>query len=184
MEISDEQLLEMFKNENSRNYAFNLIIRKYQKRIYQHVRRMVINHDDTDDIVQETFIKSWKGLHKFEGNAALYTWIYRIATNQCLTFLAQKRKRFFLPINDVEADLKHQLITDNAFSGDQIQLLLQQAILTLPEKQRLIFNMKYYDELKYEEISEIVNTSVGALKASYHHAVKKIEEYLSNIETN
>ena len=168
----------MFRDDNSRNYAYNLIVRKYQERLYYHIRRMVITHEDADDVVQNTLIKAWKGLPKFKEEAQLYTWLYRIATNESITFLNKKKKRFFIPIVDVEHELSQSLESDEQYSGDEIQLTLQKAILTLPEKQRLVFNMRYYDEMKYDEIAEVLGTSVGALKASYHHAVKKIENYI------
>ena len=181
MENSEDlELLEKFADENTRHYAFNLIVKKYQKRIYFHIRRLVIVHDDADDITQNTFIKAWTGLENFKKESQLYTWLYRIATNEAITFLNSKRKKFFLPIVDVEEELSNKLESDPLFSGDKIQLKLQKAILSLPEKQRVVFNMKYYDELKYEEISAVLGTSVGALKASYHHAVKKIEDYILN----
>ncbi len=139
---------------------------------------MVIDHDDADDLTQEVFLKVWKNLSKFRKDAQLYTWIYRIATNECLTFLSSKKRRFFLPIHDITSELTEKLTSSPDIAGDEIQLKLQKAILRLPDKQRLVFNMRYFDELKYEEISEILGTSVGALKASYHIAAKKIEEYL------
>ena len=179
-EHSDEQLLTLFMEESSRHFAFNLIMKKYQKRVYMHIRRLLIDHDDTDDVLQNTFIKVWKNLENFKSDSQLFTWIYRIATNESITFLNKKRKRFFIPIVNVEHELSGKLESESQFSGDKVQLKLQKAILTLPEKQRVVFNMKYYDELKYEEMSEITGTSVGALKASYHHAVKKIEEYILN----
>ncbi|EJF09144.1 MULTISPECIES: RNA polymerase sigma factor [Pontibacter] len=176
--MEDKEILEKFANPDSRNLAFNQLIRKYQQKIYWHVRKMVIDHDDADDLTQEVFIKVWKNLENFRQDAQLYTWLYRIATNECLTFLSSKRKKFFLPINDVAAELTEKIDSSPSIDGDEIQLKLQKALLRLPDKQRLVFNMKYYDELKYEEISEILGTSVGALKASYHHAVKKIEEFI------
>jgi RNA polymerase sigma-70 factor (ECF subfamily) len=175
---SDDKLLTMFRDESSRNYAYNLIVRKYQERVYWHIRRIVINHEDADDVTQNTLIKAWKGLHKFKEESQLYTWLYRIATNESITFLNKKKKRFFVSINDIEHELSQSLESDDQYSGDEIQLTLQKAILTLPEKQRLVFNMRYYDEMKYDEIAEVLGTSVGALKASYHHAVKKIENYI------
>jgi len=138
----------------------------------------VISHDDSDDVLQNTFIKIWKGLENFKEESQLYTWIYRIATNEALTHLRQKRKKNTTSIHPIEYELSKNLESDNYFSGDEIQLKLQQAILTLPEKQRLVFNMRYYDETPYEEMSQILETSVGALKASYHIAAKKIEEIL------
>jgi RNA polymerase sigma-70 factor (ECF subfamily) len=175
---SDKELLEQFRNETTRNYAFNLIVRKYQKKIYWHIRRIVIDHDDADDVVQNVFIKVWKNLLGFKGESQFYTWLYRIATNESISFIKQKKANLFVSMEDVQYRLSRSLHDDNYFKGDDIQLKLQQAILTLPEKQRIVFNMKYYDDLKYEEISEVLGTSVGALKASYHHAVKKIEAYL------
>ncbi len=177
-EYSDIELLSMFRNEETKNFAFKLIINKYQERLYWHIRKMVINHEDADDILQNTFVKVWKSLLNFREDSKLYTWLYRIATNESLTFLKQKKKRFFVSFVDVENQLKNTLESDEYFNGDQIQLKLQKAILKLPEKQRIVFNMKYFEEMKYEDMSEILDTSVGALKASYHHAVKKIEKYL------
>jgi RNA polymerase sigma factor (sigma-70 family) len=181
--MEDQELLEKIQysegSPESKNYAFNLLVRKYQQKIYWHIRKMVIDHDDANDLTQETFIKVWNNLASFRGDSKLYTWIYRIATNECLTFLSKKKRRFFLPIGDVEAELIGKLDNSPLVDGDAIQLKLQKALLKLPDKQRLVFNMKYYDELKYEEISEILGTSVGALKASYHLAVKKIEDFVS-----
>lgn len=176
--MEDKELLEKFAQPESRNLAFNQLVRKYQQKVYWHIRKMVIDHDDADDLTQEVFLKVWKNLENFRQDSQLYTWLYRIATNECLTFLSSKRYKFFLPLNDVTAELSEKLDTSATISGDEIQLKLQKALLRLPDKQRLVFNMKYYDDLKYEEISEILGTSVGALKASYHLAVKKIEEYL------
>jgi len=176
--VEDKELLEKFAQPESRNLAFNQLVRKYQQKVYWHIRKMVIDHDDADDLTQEVFLKVWKNLENFRQDSQLYTWLYRIATNECLTFLSSKRYKFFLPLNDVTAELSEKLDTSATISGDEIQLKLQKALLRLPDKQRLVFNMKYYDDLKYEEISEILGTSVGALKASYHLAVKKIEEYL------
>ncbi|WP_299820773.1 RNA polymerase sigma factor [uncultured Pontibacter sp.] len=176
--MEDKEILDKFSNPESQNMAFNQLVRKYQQKIYWHIRKMVIDHDDSDDLTQEVFVKVWKNLGNFRQDAQLYTWIYRIATNECLTFLTNKKKRFFLPIHDVAAELAEKIDTSPDISGDEIQLKLQKALLRLPDKQRLVFNMKYYDEMKYEEISEILGTSVGALKTSYHLAVKKIEEFI------
>ena len=180
LHLDDDELLNRFKNPSSKNYAFNLLTRKYQERIYWHIRKMVISHDDTDDLVQDTFVKVWKNLEKFKGNSQLYTWIYRIATNECLGFLKKKRNRFFIPIHDITNELANKLESDVNMDGSEIQFKLQKALLTLPDKQRLVFNMKYFDEMKYQEISSILETSVGALKASYHLAVKKIKVILKN----
>ncbi|KAA3437779.1 RNA polymerase sigma factor [Rufibacter hautae] len=176
--MEDKEILEKFQHPDSRNLAFNQLVRKYQQKVYWHVRKMVIDHDDADDLTQEVFVKVWTNLENFRKDSQLYTWIYRIATNECLNFLSAKKKRFFLPIHDVAAELTQKLDSTDTLSGDEVQLKLQKALLRLPDKQRLVFNMKYFDDLKYEEISEILGTSVGALKASYHIAVKKIEEYL------
>jgi RNA polymerase sigma factor (sigma-70 family) len=177
--LEDKELLLKIRNPETRNYGFNLLVREYQKRVYWHVRKMVIDHDDSDDITQEVFIKIHKSVENFREDAQLYTWIYRIATNECLTFLQRKKRRFFLPIGDVEGELIAKLDNSPHVSGDEIQLKLQKALLKLPDKQRLVFNMKYFDDMPYEQISEITQTSVGALKASYHHAVKKIEGFLT-----
>lgn len=179
-EISDSELLEMFRMESTRNHAFHMLVTKYQKRIYWQVRRIIIDHDDANDVVQNAFIKVWKNLGNFKEASSLYTWLYRIATNESLTFLKQKKANMYLPFDNVARSLSRKLEDDAYFSGDAIQKKLQTAILTLPEKQRIVFNMKYYDNIKYEQMSEILETSVGALKASYHHAVKKIETFLKN----
>jgi RNA polymerase sigma-70 factor (ECF subfamily) len=178
--LEDQEILEKFKNPDSRNWAFNQLVRKYQQKVYWHVRKMVIDHDEADDLTQEVFIKVWKHLPDFRQDAQLYTWIYRIATNECLNFLKSKKRRFFLPLNDITEELSQKIDANAGPDADEIQLKLQKALLKLPDKQRLVFNMRYYDELKYEEIAEILGTSVGALKASYHHAVKKIEDFLTN----
>ncbi|MDR1172915.1 MAG: sigma-70 family RNA polymerase sigma factor [Bacteroidales bacterium] len=174
-EYSDDELLERFRGEGSRYDAFNRIVARYRERLYWHIRKIVIVHEDTDDVLQNTFVKAWKGLETFRGEAQLYTWLYRIATNESITFLNQKRNRQMIPLEDAEYLLSSSLHYDAYFSGDELQFQLQKAILTLPEKQRIVFNMKYFDEMPYENMSEILGTSVGALKASYHHAVKKIK---------
>ncbi|WP_158796827.1 RNA polymerase sigma factor [Pedobacter sp. L105] len=179
-QVEDEEILAKFSIEKTRNEAFNLLITKYQEKIYWHVRRLVIDHDDADDLVQEVFIKVWKNLAKFRSDSKLYTWIYRIATNESITFLNKKKQQNNTPLDEVSEELSESLVAASYFNGDKIQMKLQQALLTLPEKQRLIFNMKYYDDLKYEEISDILGTSVGALKASFHIAVKKIEVFMLN----
>jgi RNA polymerase sigma-70 factor (ECF subfamily) len=178
-EYTDAELIDLFRGtDSSRHYAFNLIVQRYQQRVYQHIRRMVIDHDDTNDLVQNTFIKVWQHLDEFRQDSQLFTWIYRIATNECLGFLKQKRKRFFLPINDVEGELNQLLERTASPDYTKLELKLQQSILRLPEKQRLVFHLRYYENMKYETMSEILGTSVGALKASYHHAAAKIEKYL------
>lgn len=177
---SDEEILAFYRDEKSQNMALHYLIQKYQKKLYWHIRKIVICHDDTDDVLQNTFIKIWKGLAGFKEEAQLFTWLYRIATNESLTFLKQKQKLNTTSIHPIEYQLSKSLESDDFFKGDEIQLKLQKAILTLPEKQRVVFNMRYYDEMPYEQMSEVLETSVGALKASYHIAAKKIEEILVN----
>ncbi|HTD42312.1 MAG TPA: sigma-70 family RNA polymerase sigma factor [Mucilaginibacter sp.] len=178
VQVDDAEILRKFQDEKTRNEAFNLLLKKYQQKLYWHIRRMVIDHDDADDLIQDTFVKVWKNLPGFRNDAQLYTWMYRIATNECITFLNKKKQKNNIPLDDVAYELADTLADSSYFNGDQAQLKLQQAILTLPEKQRLVFNMKYYDDMKYEEMSEVLGTSVGALKASFHLAVKKIESFL------
>jgi RNA polymerase sigma-70 factor (ECF subfamily) len=177
--LEDKDLLLKIKNPDTRGYGFNMLVRTYQQRVYWHVRKMVIDHDDADDITQEVFIKIHKAIDNFREDSQLFTWIYRIATNECLNFLNKKRRRFFLPIEDIGAQLSAKIDSSDMISGDEIQKKLQKALLQLPDKQRLVFNMKYFEDLSYEDIAQITSTSVGALKASYHHAVKKIEDYLT-----
>jgi RNA polymerase sigma-70 factor (ECF subfamily) len=177
-QVEDSEILEKFSNERTRNEAFNLLLNKYQQKIYWHIRRLVIDHDDADDVVQEVFIKVWKNLGGFRKDSQLYTWLYRIATNESITFLNRKKLKNNISIDDSPTDLANSLQEGSYFNGDRAQMKLQQALIRLPEKQRLVFNMKYFDDLKYDEISEILGTSVGALKASFHLAVKKIEQYL------
>lgn len=141
---------------------------------------MLIDHDDSNDVTQEVFIKIHKSIDKFREDAQLYTWIYRIATNECLSFLSKKKRRFFLPLEDVNKELSRKIDTAPHISGDEIQKKLQKALLTLPDKQRLVFNLKYFDDMTYEEMAVVTKTSVGALKASFHHATKKIEEFLTS----
>ncbi|GAB3920034.1 RNA polymerase sigma factor [Mucilaginibacter myungsuensis] len=180
--VEDEEILSKFREERTRNEAFNLLIKKYQQKIYWHVRRMVIDHDDADDVTQDVFVKIWKSLINFRSDAQLYTWMYRIATNECITFLNKKKAKNNIPLDDVSHELAESLADSTYFDGDKAQRKLQEALLTLPDKQRLVFNMKYYDDMKYEEISDVLGTSVGALKASFHLAVKKIEAHLLSHE--
>jgi len=180
MQNDESKLIADLKEESKKEFAFERLVKLYQERLYHHIRKMVINHEDTDDILQNTFIKVWKGIDTFRGDSSLYTWLYRIATNESITFLNSKKNRNILPVNDVTDYLMDNLKADPYFEGDQIQMKLQEAIIKLPEKQRIVFNMRYYDEMKYDDMSEILNTSVGALKASYHHAAKKIEQYIKS----
>lgn len=176
-EITDELILSAFGIEHTRQKAFGWLLDKYQKKTYWHVRRIVVSHDDAADVCQNTFIKVWENLHNFRSDSKLYTWLFRIATNESLTFLNKRKNNQSL--DDTSPELLQHLTQGSHFNGNQAELKLQQAVLTLPEKQRLVFNMKYFDNMKYEEMSEVLGTSVGALKASYHHAVKKIEEIVT-----
>jgi len=162
--------------QNKTEPAFNLIVKSYSQKVYWHVRRLVLDHDDADDVVQNTFIKIWKGLPNFRQDSAIYTWIYRIATNEALSFLRSKKEN--TRFEDVEYSLSQNLEADAFFDGDAAQQTLQAAIATLPEKQRAVFNLRYFEEMSYAEMSAVFDTSEGALKASYHHAVKKIEAFL------
>jgi RNA polymerase sigma-70 factor (ECF subfamily) len=180
LSLSDGEILEKFREEGGQNYAFNLLVRKYGQKLYWVVRRLVIDHEDADDLMQNVWVKVWQNLESFKAESQLYTWLYRISANEALTFLNKKKKRFFLPLVDVEAELSEKVEADPGISGDEVQLKLQKAILSLPDKQRLVFQMRYYDEMPYEEMSKVLGTSVGALKASYHHAAKKIEAYITS----
>ena len=178
--LNDQELLALFKEEGNKERGFTLIIKKYQERLYWHIRRLVVGHDDANDVLQNMFIKVWNNLDHFREDAQLYTWLYRIATNESLTFLDQLKRRASVSLSDVEGGLSNQLKADKHFDPNKLEWKLQQAILSLPEKQRAVFNLRYYDEMPYEEMSRVLETSEGALKASYHHAVKKIEEYIKN----
>jgi RNA polymerase sigma-70 factor (ECF subfamily) len=178
MPLSDAEILEQFGREKTRNAAFAHLVEKYQQKIYWLVRRMVVSHDDADDLVQEIFIKVWNNLDRFRQDAQLYSWMYRIASNECLQFLQKKKKQNTTSFDELTENTADSFGTSDGFSGDQIQQKLYRAIETLPEKQKLIFQMKYFEEMKYEEISSVLGTSVGALKASFHLAVKKIEQQL------
>ncbi len=179
-QVEDAEILQKFSNEKTRQEAFSLLLSKYQQKIYWHIRRMVVNHDDTDDLVQDVFVKVWKNLGNFRNDSQLYTWIYRIASNESITFLNKQKRQNNTPLDEVSNEVVESLVEPSYFNGSEIQLKLQRAIQTLPEKQKLIFNMKYFDDMKYEEISEVLGTSVGALKASFHIAVKKIEAFMLN----
>jgi RNA polymerase sigma factor (sigma-70 family) len=178
--LEDKELLQKIRNPETRNYGFNMLVRTYQQRVYWLVRKMVIDHDDADDLTQEVFIKVHRAIDNFREDSQLFTWIYRIATNECLSYLNKKKRRFFLPIEDVGQHLVSKLDSAAHISGDDIQKKLQKALLKLPDKQRLVFNLKYFEEMPYEEMAAVTGTSVGALKASFHHAVKKIEDFLSD----
>jgi RNA polymerase sigma-70 factor (ECF subfamily) len=177
---SDEELLKMFRNSETRHYAFNLLMLKYREKIYYFVRRILINHDDTDDVVQNIFLKVWKNFDDFREDSSFFTWLYRISVNEALSFAKSKKVRSFFTLTSPESARLKSLSDDHYFDGSEIERKLQQAIIKLPEKQRLVFNLRYYDEMPYEQMSDVLGTSVGALKASYHFALKKIEESLLN----
>ena len=177
--IAEETLVAELKDKQTQAKAFEVLVNTYKERLYWHIRRIVLSHDDADDVLQNTFIKVFRNIDGFKGESKLYSWMYRIATNESLTFLSQKSKKLGVTSEALQETLAENLESDVYFEGDAIQLKLQKALAKLPEKQKLVFNMKYFQEMKYEEISEILETSVGGLKASYHLAVKKIESYLT-----
>jgi|SRR5690554_426848 RNA polymerase sigma-70 factor (ECF subfamily) len=176
--IDEEQLLEELRNSQTARKAFAKLVSEYSERLYWQIRKMVLSHDDANDILQDVFIKAWTNLDNFRGESKLSTWLYRIAINESITFINKKRFQNNISIDEDDSFLINTLESDTYFDGDEAQKLLQKAILTLPEKQRLVFQLKYFEEMKYDEMSDILGTSVGALKASYHHAVKKVEKYL------
>lgn len=177
---NDQELLELFKYPDTKERAFTGIIKKYQEKLYWHIRRIVITHEDADDVLQNMFIKVWKGLENFREDSQLYTWLYRIATNESLTFLAKEKKRHSVSLSDDENGLSNKLKSDSHFDANKLEWKLQLAIQSLPEKQRVVFNLRYYDEMPYGEMSRVLETSEGALKASYHHAAKKVENFILN----
>ncbi len=177
--VTDQEILELFGKVETRDKAFSLLVGKYSRPLYMQIRKILILHEDTNDVLQDTFIKIYTNLQTFRGDSGLFTWLYRIATNQALNYYKKQKQTYVFSALSYEDNLAGKLYSDEYFDGDELQTKLQRAVLKLPIKQRLVFNMKYYDDMKYEEIAEILSTSVGALKASYHHAVKKIEKYLS-----
>jgi RNA polymerase sigma factor (sigma-70 family) len=176
----EQEFIQQLLNPKTQNIAFQKLLSDYQRPLYAHIRNIVLNHDDTDDVLQNTFVKVFQYLKNFKGESKLFSWMYRIATNEALTFLNQKAKLNGITSEALQIKTIDNLKADVYFDGDEIQIKLQRAIASLPQKQQLVFKMKYFEELKYEEIAEIVGTSVGALKASYHHAVKKIELYVTS----
>ena len=176
--MNDRDLLELYREEGKGEYAFNLIVDKYGERLYWHIRRMVTTHEDADDLLQNTFVKVWNFLPQFREESSLFTWLYRIATNEAITFIKKTKMRSFISLNDYYKQVENYLQADVYFSGDDIQRRLYKAIQRLPKKQRAVFVMRYFEEMKYEDISEILNTSIGALKASYHHAYLKIQSWM------
>jgi len=177
--VDEQELLAGLRDLATRSQAFEQLVRAYQRPLYFHVRRLVIDHEDADDVLQNTFFKAWRGIDGFRAESKLKTWLYRIATNEALTFLKQRQRRAHQGMDSLEEDLRHSLEQSPYVEGDEIQRRLQAAILTLPDRQRTVFHLRYFDEMKYEEISEVLQVTVGALKASYHHAVKKIEKHLT-----
>jgi RNA polymerase sigma factor (sigma-70 family) len=177
---SDRELLMQFRDPVTKEKAYTCLIKKYQEKLYWHIRRMVIEHEDANDVLQNVLIRVWYGLENFREDSQLYTWLYRIATNECLTYLEQLKKRSSVSLNDVEGGLSNKIKADKYFDPNRLEWKLQLAIQQLPDKQRIVFNLRYYDEMPYEEMSRILETSEGALKASYHHAVKKVEDYIKN----
>lgn len=178
MHLDDQVLLDQFRQSSTKEQGFTAIIKKYQEKLYWHIRRMVIDHDDANDVLQNMFIKVWKGLENFREDSRLYTWMYRIATNECLSFIEQQKRRSSVSMDEVGEGLANKIKADSNFDGNQLKWKLQLAIQQLPEKQRVVFNLRYYDEMPYEEMSRVLDTSEGALKASYHHAAKKIEAFI------
>lgn len=175
--LPDKDILQLIRDGQNRNHGFNLLIKKYQQRVYMLIRRLVYQHSDADDLTQDTFVKVYEKIDQFREDSGLFTWLYRIATNEALSFL-KKKKRMTLSLSDNSRNLTYTLSEDPLFDGDSIQQKLFEAIDMLPDKQKLVFNMKYFEEMKYEEISKVLGTSVGALKTSYHLAVKKIGKYV------
>lgn len=176
--IDEIILVEQLKDVHSKEKAFRVLVSEYKERLYWHIRKIVISHDDADDVLQNTFIKVFRGIDNFKQDSKLYSWMYRIATNESITFLNKRAKERNIDISEIKQELVSTLGSDSLFTGNDIEITLQKAIATLPQKQQLVFNMKYFDYMKYDEISVVLETSVGALKASYFHAVRKIEKYI------
>lgn len=177
--IKEEELVRQLKNKKTQEKAFRILMSEYKERLYWHIRKIVISHDDADDVLQNTFVKVFRNIGNFKENSKLYSWMYRIATNEAITFINKRAKQKVVDISEYQQNLVDSLQEDLLYSGSEIQILLQKAVATLPQKQQLVFNMKYFDEMKYSDMSEILGTSVGALKSSYFHAVKKIEKIIS-----
>lgn len=178
--LADTELLNQFRDISTKEAGYTRIIKKYQEKLYWHIRRMVIDHEDANDVLQNMFIKVWQGLENFREDSQLYTWLYRIATNECLSFLERQKKKAVVSYNEIENGLSNRLKADKNFDATKAEWKLQLAIQQLPEKQKIVFNLRYFDEMPYEKMSEVLETSAGALKASYHHAVKKIEDFILN----
>ncbi len=179
-ELDDDTIIQMILLEQTKEEGFRHLMIKYQERLYYHVRRMLISHEDTDDVLQNTFIKIYRNLDGFKGDAQLYSWMYRIATNESLTFLRKKKRRLSYALDSEEKGLSESLKAEPDLDGDKAKILLEEAVQKLPERQKLVFHMRYYDEMSYSDISAALNTSEGSLKASFHHALKKIENHIKN----
>ncbi len=179
---NEEEIIQNLQTPSKKREAFGKIVEHYSQTVYWQIRRIVISHDDADDVLQNTFIKAWRNIDTFRGDSKLSTWLYKIAFNESLTFISNRRQT--IPIDTDTENLSEELMSDPYFDGDQAQAILQEAISTLPDKQRLVFTLKYFQEMKYEAMSELLSTSVGALKATYHHAVKKVEHFLNQRELN
>lgn len=176
--VDEITLVEQLQDVQTKEQAFRVLITEYKERLYWHIRKIVISHDDADDVLQNTFIKVFRGIDSFKQDSKLYSWMYRIATNESITFINKRARERNTDISEIQHERITSISSDEWYTGDEIQLILQKAIATLPQKQQLVFNMKYFDNMKYDEISAILETSVGGLKASYFHAVKKIENYI------
>jgi RNA polymerase sigma factor (sigma-70 family) len=179
-QTSDTELLALFREPATKEKAFTEIVKKYQEKLYWHIRRMLVDHEDSNDTMQNVFIRVWNALAGFREDAQLYTWLYRIATNECLTFLEQRKKKASVSFNELESGLSNKIRAESDFDANKLEWKLQLAIHQLPEKQRVVFTLRYYDEMPYDEMSKVLETSAGALKASYHHAAKKIEDFILN----
>ena len=178
--LDEEQLLQELSNPATANSAFAKLVEEYSERLYWQIRKMVLSHDDANDVLQDVFTKIWLNINNFRGESKLSTWLYRIAINESITFINKKKKEKNISIDEDDSFLTNILEGDTYFDGNDAQKKLQKAVQTLPEKQKLVFQLKYFEDMKYDEISQILGTSVGGLKASYHHAVKKVEKYLSD----
>jgi len=176
--LTDDEILNNIRIKGQEEFAFSQLMQKYQQKVYSTIRRMVLSHDDANDLTQDVFIKCWNKIGEFRGDSQIYTWLYRIATNETINFLNHKRRKMFIPMSKMEKKMSSVPDDSINFSGDEIQKKFQKALLKLPDKQRLVFNLRYYDEMEYKEMSKVLGTSEGALKASYHHAVKKVEKYI------
>lgn len=178
--LDEQNLIQQLKDKSTQDKAFRSLMTLYKERLYWHIRKIVISHDDTDDVLQNTFVKVYRNIDNFNADSKIYSWMYRIATNESITFINKRAKQKSVDISEYHKELASTLQYDNLYNGSEIQLILQKAIATLPQKQQLVFNMKYFDEMKYTDMSDILDTSVGALKASYFHAVKKIEKFITS----